>query len=159
MQHCGGGDAIKISDYVLSICLDREGFQAIPHIITYKDQHMMVVIEGKRELCWACKQLDHHAKTCLQKTSKTSTTITTTNHNKAKEATSGVTELGDQLDNQEKGWNRVIRKKKSITTDPSTTEATAQSPSLSPPHTHTKKKGKKRSQPGNNLRRWRQIQT
>ena len=49
-------------DYILNVWLDREGFQAIPHIITYKDQQMMVVVEGKRLLCWSSKQLGHLAR-------------------------------------------------------------------------------------------------
>ena len=35
-------------DYVLNICLDIEGFQAILHIIAYEDKQMMVVVEGRR---------------------------------------------------------------------------------------------------------------
>ena len=38
-------------DYVLNVCVDRKGFQAIPHILTYKDQQIMVVVEGRRLLC------------------------------------------------------------------------------------------------------------
>ena len=29
--------------YILNMCQNREGFQAIPHIIAYKDQSMMVL--------------------------------------------------------------------------------------------------------------------
>ncbi len=29
-------------DYILNICLKKEGFQAIPHIIAYEDQNLMV---------------------------------------------------------------------------------------------------------------------
>ena len=35
-------------DYILNMCLNRKGFQAIPHTIAYKDQNMMVVLEGMR---------------------------------------------------------------------------------------------------------------
>ena len=70
----------------------------------------MLVIESRRPLCWACKQLGHFAKTCPQ---KTPTTITTNNKN-AKQATSTVPEPEDHLDNQEKEWTQVIRKKKKI---------------------------------------------
>ena len=40
-------------DYFLTMCLDRGGIQAIPHTIQYEDQTMMVVVEGRRPLCWA----------------------------------------------------------------------------------------------------------
>ena len=36
--------------YILSICLNREGFQAIPHIKSYKDQSMMVVVKQEAAL-------------------------------------------------------------------------------------------------------------
>ena len=42
-------------DYIINMSLNREGFQAIPHILAYKDQNMMVVVEGWRLFCWACK--------------------------------------------------------------------------------------------------------
>ena len=55
-------------DYIINMCLNREGFQAISHIRTYKDQNMMVVVERRRSLCWAGKQLGHFARSCPQKT-------------------------------------------------------------------------------------------
>ena len=42
-------------DYILDICLNMEGFQAIPHIFSYQDQRMMVVMEGRRLLCRSCR--------------------------------------------------------------------------------------------------------
>ncbi len=54
------------SDYILKVCLNREGFQAILHMICYEQQQMMVVIKGRRTLYWACKQLGHIARTCPQ---------------------------------------------------------------------------------------------
>ena len=41
--------------------------RAIPHIIS-SEQQTMVVVEGWRLFCWACKQLGHIARTCPQKT-------------------------------------------------------------------------------------------
>ena len=55
-------------DYMINMCLNWEGFQAITHINAYKDQNMMVVIKGRRALCWACKQIGHFARSCPQKT-------------------------------------------------------------------------------------------
>ena len=46
-------DRTAHGDFVLDICLNREDFQAIPHILTYKDQQMMVVVKGRRPLCWS----------------------------------------------------------------------------------------------------------
>ena len=63
-------------DYAFIMCLDRGGFQAIPHMIEYRDQTMMVVVEDRRPLCWSCKQLGHFPRSCPQKTT-TSTTTTT----------------------------------------------------------------------------------
>ena len=59
-------DRTAHGDYILNICLDRECFKAIPHIIAYKDHQRMVVVEGRRLLCWTCKQVGHLAKSCLQ---------------------------------------------------------------------------------------------
>ena len=68
-------------DYVFTVILDWSGFHAIPHTITYRDTTMMMVVEGRRPLCWACKQLRHFARSCPQKTAtattKTTTTVTT----------------------------------------------------------------------------------
>ena len=53
-------------DYMFRLCLTREGFQAIPEIITNRDRQMMVVVEGRQPRCWSCKQLGHIAKFCPQ---------------------------------------------------------------------------------------------
>ena len=55
------------SDYILDIGLNREGFQAIPHILTYQAQQMMVIVEGRGPLCWSSKQLGQLARSCPQK--------------------------------------------------------------------------------------------
>ena len=73
-------DGTSHGGYILNIWLDREGFQAIPHIIAYEDQQMMVVVEGRRPFCWSCKQVGHLARSCTQKEATTQlpppTTIT-----------------------------------------------------------------------------------
>ena len=63
-------------DYVFTMCLDRGGFTAIPHVIEYEDRAMTVVVEGRKPQCWNCKQLGHFSKSCPQKTTKTPTTTT-----------------------------------------------------------------------------------
>ena len=54
-------------DYVLKICLKRDGFQAIPDAINYKDRQLMVVVDGRRQHFWSCKQVGHLAKFCPQR--------------------------------------------------------------------------------------------
>ena len=67
-------------NHYFTMCLNRTGFQSIPHTIEYENQTMMVVVEGKKPQCWNCKQLRHFSGTCPQKTTKpiSSTSITTT---------------------------------------------------------------------------------
>ena len=36
------------SDYSFTMCLNRGGFQEIPHTLDYEDQAMMVVVEGRK---------------------------------------------------------------------------------------------------------------
>ena len=60
-------DRMTHGDFVLNICLNREGFQAISHMLTCRDQQIMVVVEGRRLLCWSCKQLGHLSRVCPQK--------------------------------------------------------------------------------------------
>ena len=55
-------------DYSFTMCLNRGGFQAIPHSLDYEDQVMMVEIEGRRFQCWQCKHLGHFSRSCSQKT-------------------------------------------------------------------------------------------
>ena len=38
-------------DYAFIMCFDRGGFNNIPHIVKYRDQSMMVVVEGRGPLC------------------------------------------------------------------------------------------------------------
>ena len=71
-------DETAHGNYILTICLNWKGFQDIPHIICYEEQQMLVVVESKRLLCWACKQLGHIVRTCPQKIAAIKTTGTTT---------------------------------------------------------------------------------
>ena len=102
-------------EYMFRLCLTREGFQAIPEIITCKDRQMMVVVEGRRPRCWGCKQLGHITKFCPQKeqsaTTKATTTASTTATREAAIRTEGPGK--GQVPNDPKsdeGWKEVTRK-------------------------------------------------
>ena len=107
-------------DYVLTMVLDRGGFHAIPHTITYRDTTM--------------KQLGHFSRSCPQKTTiaaaKTTATATTDTTNAMIMTTTTATITtkttedpnpetgGDQ--NKEDGWTQVKgRKKKTPLKSPS----------------------------------------
>ena len=51
-------------DYFFTMCLNRVGFQAIPHTLDYENQVMLVVVEGRKLQCWHCKQLGHFSRSC-----------------------------------------------------------------------------------------------
>ena len=102
-------------DYVCTMCLDRGGFTAIPHVIEYEDRAMTVVVEGRKPQCWNCKQLGHFSKSCPQKTTtKTTTTNTTTTAATAAAATvaePNETSKAKTVDSpdKEEGWTQVQR--------------------------------------------------
>ena len=54
-------------DHYFTMCLNRTGFRSIPQTLEYKNQTMMVVVEGKNPQCWNCKQLGHFSRTCPEK--------------------------------------------------------------------------------------------
>ena len=58
------------------ICLNSDCFQAISHILIYRDQQMIEVVEGRSPLRWSYKQLGHLSTTCPQKS-----TINNNNNN------------------------------------------------------------------------------
>ena len=95
-------------DYVINMCLNREGFQALPHIIKFQERNMMVIVEGRRPLCWSCKQLGHFSRSCPQ-TTKMST---------ATSATATITDPGKKPehgdDPNKEGWTQVFRKGKNL---------------------------------------------
>ena len=74
-------------DYSFTMCLNRGGFQAIPHTVDYEDQAMLVVVEGRKPQCWHCKQVGHFARSCPQKTTNTTATTTTTTTSTVSKAT------------------------------------------------------------------------
>ena len=49
------------------LCHKREGFSAIPDIISFRSQQVTVVVGDKRPQCWLCKQQGHLARTCSTK--------------------------------------------------------------------------------------------
>ena len=118
--------------------MDREGFQAISHIIAYKDQQIMVVVEGRRPLCWSCKQLGHLARDSWQRavasniktTTTTTTTTTNNNNNNNNEKAVNTLEPGNHPNYSEEGWTQVMRNKKrnnkTTTTTTTTTESTTE---------------------------------
>ena len=81
-------DGMTHRDYANNVCMNREGFQAILRILTYKDLQMMVIVEGRRSLCWSRKQLSHLARFCPKK--NPSTTNNNINNTKDK-STSPIT--------------------------------------------------------------------
>ena len=103
-------------DYVFIMCLDRGGFNNVPHKIKYRDQTMTVVVEGRKPLCWACNKIGHFSKNCPQKTTTTATTTTTTTT--ASEIITTKTPTKNIENHQEnpnkkdeEGWTQVTRKK------------------------------------------------
>ena len=125
-------------DYIFTMCMDRGGFTAIPHIIEYEHQIMTVVVEGRKPQCWNCKQLGHFSKSCPQKTTKTTPATTTTTTETTMTSTSTITaaataattaeknetpkaKTGDSPDKEE-GWTQVVKggKKKTPIKEPAT---------------------------------------
>ena len=101
-------------DYVFTMCLDRGGFTAIPHTISYEDRAMTVVVEGRKPQCWNCKQLGHFSKSCPQKTTTKTTPATNTTTTAATAATvaepneTSKAKTGDSPDKEE-SWTQVQR--------------------------------------------------
>ena len=143
-------------DYVFTMILDRGGFHSIPHTITYRDTTMMVVVEGRKPLCWNCKKLGHFSRSCPQKTTitgpkttsttsdtinaKTTTTTTTTTTDTA--STNSNPETGVQPEKEE-GWTLAKgNKKKSSPTKPTTTITTTIAAAPATTQTPNKKKTK-----------------
>ena len=93
-------------DYAFRLCLTRDGFKAIPETLISGDRQMMVMVEGRRPRCWACKQIGHIVKFCRQKNEN----ATTTTISKQAEA-QGPNQVQPKTNNQE-GWTEVTHKRK-----------------------------------------------
>ena len=123
-------------DYVFIMCLDRGGFNNVPHKIKYRDQTMTVVVEGRKPLCWACNKIGHFSKNCPQKTTTTATTTTTTTTTSEIITTKTPTKnIENHQENpnkkDEEGWTQVKKKggkktpiKKSIAPTATTKDST-----------------------------------
>ena len=101
---------------------------AIPQTLDYKEQTMMVVVEGRKPQCWFCKQLGHFSRSCPQKTTKTTATppppTTTTTATTIGTITTIAAKIisptnenpqpedGDHPDKGKKRWTQVTGKKK-----------------------------------------------
>ena len=67
-------------------------------------------VEGRRPICWSCKQLGHLARTCPQKTPSNNSNNNNNNNNNEKNTSSTINttlESGNQQDNSENGWTQV----------------------------------------------------
>ena len=101
-------DGMAHGDYMLNICMDREGFQAVPLILTYKDQQIMMVMEGRWPFCW----LGHLARFCPQKTSTNNSYNNNNNYSKNKTIiTKPTLEPGDHPNNTGEGWTQVTERR------------------------------------------------
>ena len=120
-------------DYVFVMCLDRGGFNNIPHKIKYRDTTMTVIVEGRKPLCWSCNKIGHFSKNCPQKMTTTTTTTTTTTNvttpSPVITITAPIETSENNKDNLNKkvneGWTQVTKKKKGKKTPmkkPSATE-------------------------------------
>ena len=73
----------------------------------------MVVVEGRRPSCWACKEIGHIAKFCPQKAeSTTATTTTATTTTISKQAEAQGPGQGQPKTSDQEGWTEVTRKRK-----------------------------------------------
>ena len=108
-------------DYVFVMCLDRGGFNNIPHKIKYRDTTMTVIVEGRKPLCWSCNKIGHFSKNCPQKMTTIATTTTTTTTTNVTTPSPVITITApietsennkDNLNKKDdEGWTQVTKKK------------------------------------------------
>ena len=115
-------------DFSFTMILDRGGFNAIPHTIAYRTTTMTVIVEGRKPLCWNCKQLGHFSRSCPQKattivTKKTTTaTNDTTESNTTTEAKDNTLQETEVQPDKNEGWTLVKGGKKKKETKTKNTE-------------------------------------
>ena len=115
-------------DFSFTMILDRGGFNAIPHTIAYRTTTMTVIVEGRKPLCWNCKQLGHFSRSCPQKvttivTNKTTTaTNDTTESNTTTEAKDNTVQETEVQPDKNEGWTPVKGGKKKKETKTKNTE-------------------------------------
>ena len=134
-------------DYVFVMCLDRGGFNKIPHKIRYREQTMTVIVEGRKTLCWSCNKIGHFSKNCPQKPTITTTTTNTTTTTATPSPVIAAIIPTETSENQqetpkenEEGWTQVTRKKggkKTPPKKPATTDATTLLTTTTKPTTTT----------------------
>lgn len=66
---------MHLGSYTVAMRLKKEGFQAIPAQLTFKEATMTVVVEGRRPHCWFCQKQGHMAKSCPQRLTPTRVTL------------------------------------------------------------------------------------
>ncbi len=127
-------------DYAFRLCLNRDGFKAIPDTLISGDRQMMVMVEGRRPRCWGCKEIGHIAKFCPQrpenKASTSTTTTTTTKDAAAPTITKEAEAKGPgqvQPQNNQEGWTEVTKKRRG-----SPKQGGEKSPNTSPPQKQTR---------------------
>ena len=100
-------------DYAFRLCLTKDGFKVIPETLINGDRQIMVMVEGRCPMCWACKQIGHIAKFCPQKSENATTTAsaaTTATISKQEEA-QGPSQVQPKT-NDQASWTEVTRKRK-----------------------------------------------
>ena len=115
-------------DFSFTMILDRGGFNSIPHTIAYRNTTMTVIVEGRKPLCWNCKQLGHFSRSCPQKATTIATNKMTTTTNNTTETTT-ITEAKTKNNpetevepDKDEGWTLVKGGKKKKETKAKNTE-------------------------------------
>ena len=110
----------------------------------------MVIVEGRRPLCWSCKQLWHFSRSCPQTTKmSTATSVTaTTDPGKNKEGWTKVVQTGEKPKNKIP-TEATITTTTDTTVKPTTRETatTENKQTIPPPDKNKKKKRGKKHQP------------
>ena len=96
-----GESGIVNGDYTFHLCLKMEGFQVILDTIQFRNQQMVVVVEGQRPHCW----LWHLGRAFPQKIVETNRSA-----KKAAKREPRCAQNPSANQNQEKRWTEVVMK-------------------------------------------------